>query len=56
MPHAAAPPLVADATTFPPTSWWDYGYWVVASIWVYGSNGEKTIQPGFARRKTSQPP
>ena len=25
------PPLVADATTFPPTSWWDYGCWAVVS-------------------------
>ena len=33
-----------------------YGCWAVASIRVYGSSGEKTIQPGFARRKTSQPP
>jgi hypothetical protein len=32
-----------------PLKRWNCGYWAVASIWVYGSRGEKTIQPGFAR-------
>ena len=26
MYYSSNPPLVAGATTFPPTSWWDYGY------------------------------
>ena len=32
-----------------PLKRWNCGYWAVASIWVYGSREEKTIQPGFAR-------
>jgi hypothetical protein len=38
-----------------PLKRWNCGYWAVASIWVYGSRGEKTIQPGFARGNAPKP-